>query len=172
MAALHPKPIPETVDALLDTTWRAAGAEWAQTDSLDRKAASLATFASLVLTLVAGLGTRVVQAHESTTVFGFYAAGLALLVSAIGIAVWVLLPKEQLTLGMAYLERFTKWSELLRRPEEVRGDVMKTLLEAIARERKTNRRKATAVRWSFLILASGLAFTAADAAIVTAHAVL
>jgi hypothetical protein len=170
--ALSPQPIPETVEALLDTTWRVAGAESAQTDALDRKAASLATFASLVLSLTAALGGRLVDANETAWVFALYAAGLALLVIAIGVAVWVLLPKEQLMLGTAYLERFPKWSELLKSREQVQGETMASLIALIALERRVNSRKANAVRWSFVVLAAGLAVTAADAAIVTSHAVL
>ncbi len=169
---LSPQPIPETVDALFDTTWRVVGAESARTDALDRKAASLATFASLVLSLTAALGGRLVEAHESVWVFGLYAAGLAFLVVAIATAVWVLLPKEQLMLGSAYLDRFTTWSVVLKSREQVQGDVMASLIEAIACERHVNGRKANAVRWSFLILVAGLSITAADAAIVTSHAVL
>jgi hypothetical protein len=82
----------------------------ARTDALDRKAASLATFASLVLSLTAALGGRLIEGNEAAWVFALYAAGLTLLVAAIGVAVWVLLPKEQLTIGVARLERFRKWS--------------------------------------------------------------
>jgi hypothetical protein len=149
-----------------------AGAESAQTDALDRKAASLASFASLVLSLTATLGGRLVEAGETAWVFALYAGGLTLLVAAIGVAVWVLLPKEQLMLGVAYLERFSMWSELLKPREQVQGTTMKGLIAAIVRERELNRRKANAVRWSFLLLLAGLAATAADAAIVTSHAVL
>jgi hypothetical protein len=62
--ATRPAINPETVDALLDTTWRLVSAEDARTESLDRKAATLATFASLVLSLVAGLGLRQDSADE------------------------------------------------------------------------------------------------------------
>jgi hypothetical protein len=139
---------------------------------LDRKAASLATFASLVLSLAAALGGRLVSAQEARWVFGPYALGLALLVLAIGAAVWVLLPKEQLMLGLAYLERFPKWSEILKPRVQVQGETMAGLVEAIALERRVNQRKAHAVRWAFLLLVGGLAVTAADAGTVTADSVL
>ena len=42
MGVVKPQPNPETVDALLDTTWRLAAAETARTDALDRKAATVA----------------------------------------------------------------------------------------------------------------------------------
>jgi hypothetical protein len=70
-------------------------------------------------------------------------------------------------LGMAYLERFPKWSEVLKRPEQVRSETMAGLIEAVARERALNRRKALAVQCAFLLLLLGLISIAADAAIVT-----
>jgi hypothetical protein len=169
---IAPEPNPATVGALLDTTWHVAAAEGARTDALDRKAASLATFASLVLSLSGALGGRLVAGHQATWVFALFALGLFLLVCAVAASVWVLLPKEQLMLGIAYLERFTKWSEILKPPVQVNGETMAGLIEAVALERRVNRRKATAVRWAFLFLLAGLAATAADAAIVTAGAVL
>jgi hypothetical protein len=169
---VRPEPIPETVEALLETTWRVAAAEGARTDALDRKAASLATFASLVLSLSATLGGRFVSGREAAWVFALFALGLFLLVAASALSVWVLLPKEQLMLGVAYLERFTKWGEILKPRVQVQGETMAGLIEAIALERRTNRRKARGVQWAFVVLVAGLAITAADAAIVTADFVL
>ena len=75
-------------------------------------------------------------------------------------------------LGVAYLERFTKWSEILKARVQVQGETMAGLIEAIALERQVNRAKARGVRWAFIALLIGLAITAADAAIVTADSVL
>jgi hypothetical protein len=85
--AFAPEPIPETVEALLDTTWRVAAAEAARTDALDRKAASLAMFASLVLSLSATLGGRFVGGHEAEWVFALFALGLFFLVAATALSV-------------------------------------------------------------------------------------
>jgi hypothetical protein len=166
------EPDPETVTALLDTTWRVAAAETSRTDALDSKAASLATFASLVLSLSATLGGRLILGHVATWVFALFALSLFLLVMAIVVSVWVLLPKETAMLGIAYLERFPKWSEIRKPRPQVQGETMAGLVAAIALERKTNRAKAEAVRAAFILLVLGLAITAADAAIVTANAVL
>jgi hypothetical protein len=54
--AVRPRPNPETVETLLDTTWRVSADERARTESLERKASILATFASVVLSLTASLG--------------------------------------------------------------------------------------------------------------------
>jgi hypothetical protein len=167
-----PEPDPETVAALLDTTWRVAAAETSRTDALDGKAASLATFASLVLSLSATLGGRLIYGHVAAWVYALFALSLLLLVLAVVVSVWVLLPKEQAMLGIAYLERFPKWSEIRKPRSQVQGETMAGLVAAIALERRTNRQKTEGVRVAFILLVLGLAITAADAAIVTADAVL
>lgn len=112
---IEPQPNPETVEALLDTTRRLAGAETARTDALDRKAATVASFVSLVAALTATVG----------------------------------LPT---------------WQEIRKTPEQVRGETMRTLVEAIARERSTTNEKLRWLRWSFKLLLVGLAIVAAESA--------
>jgi len=81
------QPNPETVDVLLDTTWRMVDAEAARTDSLDRKAATLATFASLLVSLTAALGGRFEGGVAGASAFGLFCAGLLTLVLSIALAV-------------------------------------------------------------------------------------
>jgi hypothetical protein len=154
--ATTPSPNPQTVAALLDTTWRIAEAEDARTESLDRKATGLATFASVVVSLTATLGTRFLEEFDSVSAFGLYFLGLGLLGASVVMAVRVLLPKEHLTLGISYLRGFPTWSEILKPPEQVRGETMRGLAEAIARERDVNARKAKHVRVALLLLMAGL----------------
>ena len=110
--ATQPSPNPQTVEALLETTWRMADFESKRTDGLDGKAATLATFASLVLSLVATVGRGFLEEFPRPWALALYLAGLIALVAAIALAIVVLLPKEQLTLGMAYIRRFPKWGEI------------------------------------------------------------
>jgi hypothetical protein len=166
VASHEPRANSETVEALLDTTWRVSSFENARTDTLDGKAATLATFASLVLSLVATLGRGFLDRFPDLWAVLLYVAGLGLLVASIGLSMLVLLPKEQLTLGLDYLRRFPKWSEILKPPEQVRGEVMRGLVEALARERTLNRDKARRVRQAFKCLFFGLLFVTAEAAIL------
>jgi hypothetical protein len=167
---IGPRPNPETVEVLLDATWRTATAEGERTATLDRKAATLATFASLLLSLVAATGPGMTRPGVGRSwLFVIYVSGLAEFLLAIGLAVWVLLPTEQLTLGMSYVSRFRMWSALLERPDEVRGEIMATLITGIARERALNGSKAVAVRAALLLLLVGLVSIVVDAAIVAAH---
>lgn len=162
----QPRIDPDTVEALLDTTWRLLAAEDARTESLDRKAGGLATFASVILSLLAAFASTLLESFDDVSVFALLVLSLACLVGAVGYSVHVLLPKEHLALGMRYVERFPKWSELLKPAEQVRGETMTGLVEAIARGRMINREKAVRVRTGFKLLFVGLAALALDVAIL------
>jgi hypothetical protein len=159
-----PHPNPETVEVLWDTTWRIADAEASRTDALDRKAASVATFASLVTSLTATLGIRFLErVGELWALLVFWGSLFALVISIV-LAVAALFPREYVTLGMRYIEGFPTWAEIRKRPEQVRGETMEGLVEAVARERKSNDRKAVAVKWGLVWLAAGLTLIAVEAA--------
>jgi hypothetical protein len=158
-----PQPNPATVEALLDTTWRLTGSEASRTDALDRKSATLATFAALLTALTATLGLRFVEDKPVWWALTLFTSALAMLGTAVVLAVIVLLPREYLTLGIDYLRRFPTWSEILKTPEQVRGETMRGLIEAIAREREANDAKARIVRWAYLALAAALVLTIAEA---------
>lgn len=118
--AFGPKPNPETVEVLLDTLWRVTASEAAVTEDLDRKASTLATFASVVLSLTASLGAGFLEAFAEQWAFALYVAGLLALLGSVALAVRVLWPKGHVTLSMARIERFPMWSEILKSPEQVR----------------------------------------------------
>lgn len=170
--AIAPELNPQTVEALLDTTWRMADGEADRTDGLDRKASSVATFSSLVLSLTATLGGRLLEASGAAWTFGLYVFGLVALIASLACAVRALLPKEHIALGMAYLERFPKWSEIRKAPEQVGGETMRGVLQTIARERRINEAKARSVRWAFGLLLIGLGFVAIEASILGAREAL
>jgi hypothetical protein len=160
--------VPDTVEVLLDTTWRVADAENARTEGLDRKATAIATFASVVATLTATLGARFLTARDEWWAFALYGAGILLLSASVLDAVRVLLPKEHLSLGMEYLRRFPTWSEILKSPETVRGETMKGLVVAIGRERAINRRKARRLTRALGFLLGGVGAVILEALILGA----
>jgi len=164
------QPNPATVEALLDTTWRAASAEASRTDGLDRKAATLATFASLLVSLAATLGVRL--AAGEVWAFALFCSGLLALVLAVGLAVRALLPREHVTLSTAYLEQFPTWAEIRKSRAQVQGETMRALVSAVAHERELNDRKAEQVRSAFVFLVVGLVLLAAEAVTLTGEGVL
>src|SRR3990172_94206 len=99
MSVAEPQPNPETVAALLDTTGRMADAESARTDALDRKAATVATFAAALgaFTSVFGI-TSVERFHAWWSLCPFVATLMALVGSLVS-AVAVLWPREYATLA-------------------------------------------------------------------------
>jgi len=164
VSVVEPQPNPETVEALLDTTWRMVASEAARTDALDRNASTVATFASLVATLTATLGLRFVEQFNTWWALTLFVAGLGALVFSVVAAVVALFPREYLSLGIAYLKRFPTWSEIRKAPAQVRGETMRGLVEAVSRERDANDHKAGWVRCSFVLLLAGLVLIAAEAA--------
>lgn len=171
MSLVQPQPNPETVEAIHDIVWRVASVETARTDGLDRKAATLATFASLLTSLTATLGFRFVGAVSQWWAFVLFAAALTVLAASVGMAVRALLPKEYVSLGMEYLERLPTWSEILKRPEEVRGETIQGVIVSVAQERRTNDGKVADVRRAFQLLLVGLVLITAEAITLAAREV-
>jgi hypothetical protein len=167
-----PQVNPATVEALLDTTWRVAAAETARTDALDRKASTLATFSSLLTSLTATLGLRFVETADAVWALVGFWIGLAALVASVALAVLALLPSDYLALGTPYVRRLPTWDEVRKPPEQVRGETMLDLVEAVARQRRVNDRKAETVRQAFLALLFGLAPIAAEAGILATTSVV
>jgi hypothetical protein len=166
VSVVAPEPNPETVAALLDTTWRLTDCEAARTDALDRKAATIATFASLLSALTATVGLGFVNTLETWWAFALFASGIAALTGSLFCAVRMLWPREYITLGTSYIERFTVWGEILKPPAQVRGDTMRTLVAGIARERDVNDRKTTWLRVSLVLLVAGLTLISLEGVIL------
>jgi hypothetical protein len=154
-----------TVEALLETTWRLVDAERARREGINQKASSLATFASLVLSLTATLGAEFLERLDEAWALSLYLVSLVALAGTIAVAIFVLLPRGRVTLGMAYIESFPTWSEITKPPEQVRGETMRGLVAALAHDRALNERDARRVFAAFLMLFVGLTLVAAEAAI-------
>lgn len=163
---------PATLEVLLDATWRLAGAETDRTDALDRKAATIATFASVVAAITATLGIRLVEALSSWWAFGLLLSGLMAFLCAVAAAVRALWPREYLTLGREYLRRFPTWGEIRKPADQVRGEMMTTLVQTITRERSVNDTNVVWIRRSFLLLLLGVGLAAVQGATLAREEVL
>ena len=166
MSVVAPEPNPETVAALLDTTWRLTDAEAARTDALDRKAATVATFASLLSALTATVGLGFVNTLESWWAFALFTSGIVSLTGSLVCAVRMLWPVEYISLRTPTIRRFTTWDTILKSPADVRGDTMKSLVEVIARERSVNDRKTQWLRLSLALLVAGLTLISTEGVIL------
>jgi len=98
--AAAPPVNPATVAAHLDTAWRIVGAEQVRREGLERKASSIATFSSVVISLSVALGVKLANVAGA---FGpvLYGIALAALLASVGAALWVLLPRPYDTLGLS-----------------------------------------------------------------------
>lgn len=119
------------------------------------------------------LGARVferddVPAWLGAIVLGPTVGGVAALLAAVGLAVGSLIPQESVTLGMERVRRFPKWGEVTKPPEQVRAEIMRTLVDAIARERAANSQKTRRVRAAFALMLAGLALIAIGGSTLTA----
>jgi len=166
VSVITPDPDSVTVSTLLDATWRMTAAEAARTDALDRKAATVATFASLIAALTATVGLGFVDAVKEWWALGLFVGGLVMLVGALGCAVRMLWPREYATLGTSYVRRFPTWGEILKPPGQVQGELMRTLVEVVNREREVNDRKVVWLRWGLALLVIGLVVIGIEGAIV------
>lgn len=166
MSVLEPRLDPETVSALLDTGWRVADAEAARTDSLDRKTATLASFASILVSIAAigaaSVGTVELSDPGQVTVVGLLICAIALLTGAVVVAVVALLPQEYTGLGVAFVEGLATWREVRKRSEVVKGDALRGIVRAVLNEREVNDRKTRLVRIALLLLLSGVVLIALD----------
>jgi hypothetical protein len=162
------RPNPETVGALLDITWRIVDAEDARREGINGKASSLATFASLVLSLTATLGGEFLILDDRWQLT-LYLLGLVSLVASVAVAVLVLLPRQRQMFSISYLDRLPTRPEVAKAPEEVQGEAMRGLIAALKTDRDLNRRNAQRVFRGFLLLFFGLSTVAVEAAVVAVN---
>src|SRR5206468_776367 len=113
---------------------------------IDRKAATLATFVSLLATLTATLRLRFVGAFAAWWSLVLFATALTVLVGSVIVAARALQPTEYVGLDSAYLDRLASWRQIRRQPHQVQGEAMIGLVRAVAQERTSNDRKAIEVR--------------------------
>jgi hypothetical protein len=175
MSVVEPRPNPETVEALLDTAWRVAATEQLRTEGLDRQIAALATFSSILVSVVAiggtVLGKAVVPEDIRVPAAIGFASAIASLTAAVVVGVVASLPKGHIWIGVAYLRTFPTWRVVRRQPADMRGDVLRTLTESVASERTANDAKTRNVRLGFLLLLLGIFMLAVNALTLTAWSI-
>jgi hypothetical protein len=166
VSVLEPRPDPETVAALLDTGWRVAEAEAGRTDSLDRKTATLASFASILVSIAAisaaSVGNAELPAHGQLAVVIGLIGAITLLTGAVVVAVFALLPEEHTGLGLAFIEGLPTWREVRKPPDAVKGEALWGVVEMVGRERRINGRKTRLVRLALILLLSGVLLIALE----------
>jgi hypothetical protein len=95
-----------------------------------------------------------------------YLISLAALTSAVAIAIFALLPRERMMLGIAYVRRFPTGSEVAKAPVMVQGETMRGLIDTLAADRSLNQQIARWVFRAFVLLFFGLLLVALEAAVI------
>jgi hypothetical protein len=152
-----------TVEVLLENAWRIAAAEEARRDQINGKSTSLVAFSSVVVSLTASLGGGLLDRADSVWAFALFLVSLISLVGAIGVALFVLLPRERLTFSTSYIRALPSWGEVSKSPDQVRGETMQGLVRMVERERAINHRNARQTFLAFVLLFFGLLFMTAEA---------
>jgi hypothetical protein len=160
------EPNAATLEILLETMWRVVDAEAARHDRIEGKATALASFASLVLSLTATLGTQLLETLAEVWAFVLYVLGLGSLAASVGVAIVVLLPRARVGFAAAHLRRFPQWSEITKPPEQVRGETLQGLVAMLDSERALNHRNARLVFAAFVLLFAGLVLVTIEAVAV------
>jgi hypothetical protein len=152
-----------TVEVLLDTAWRIAASEDTRRDQINGKATSLVSFSAVVVSLTASLGGGLLDQADSGWALGLFLASLSALVGAVGVAIFVLLPRELLTFSTAHVRALPDWPEITKSPDQVRGETMQGLVRMVERERTINQRNARQTFIAFILLFVGLLLVTAQA---------
>lgn len=154
-----PTPNPEAVEELLRIVERLTADERARGQGLDSKTSTLAGFAGTILALTATLGGQLFQgdlgAAEVPTRILFIASVTALAAAATLAVVGVLQPQPRLAVSMDEIERFCDFPLLGSPRMDVQGQMLTTVVTALATERTVNRRKAVATKYAARALVVG-----------------
>jgi hypothetical protein len=156
-----------TVEVLLDTVWRVAAAEQARRESINGKASSLVAFCAVVVSITAPLGGNLIERVDARWALALFALSLLTLVSAVGVAIFVLLPRESLTFSIDHLRLLPSRGSVAKPPNQVRGETMQGLVAMIERERAINHRNARGTFVAFALLFLGLLLVTSQAVAVT-----
>jgi len=174
--AAHPEPSrsrpgqpnPETVAVLLDTAWRLAAAEQTRREGLERKASSVATFASVIVSLTAALGVKLASAGSGELGPIVFAFALVLLLSSVATALWVLLPRPYVSFGNEYVQSLGARSRVCASPDQTQGEAINGLSRTLLSARAINDKNAVRVFVALIFLISGLCLLAGEAAAIAA----
>lgn len=167
----EPRPEPATVELLLDTMWHVTDVELRRTDALDRKAAAIAGFASLLAAVVAGLGGRAAAAAGDPLLIVVLVPTVGALLLGVTLAIRALLPQEYSSLSAPMLRRLAAADDLALSSIEVGGAVVRHGIEAIAAERRSNAAKSFLVSLALRLLLVGVAGSVLQGSIIVARGI-
>lgn len=163
---VEPRIDPDTVAALLDTAWRVAQTESQRTDSLDRKTATLASFASILVSIAVisagSLADTSLPSLGRVAIVTVLVAAIVLLTSAVAVSVIALLPREHTGLGTSYVRDLPMWRQVRKGHVTAKGEALLGVVTAVVQERRINDHKTRLVRLALALLLTGVVLIAAE----------
>jgi hypothetical protein len=161
-AVTHPDDLnPETVDALLDVTWKLLDDERDRDTSFNTRAVGVAGFAGIIAALAAStskdlLGASLESPWRAIATTVFVLAMVSLAATVLVVIQGVLRPRESLSLGAAEISRYPTWEFVGADKAMVQGRTLLGLTKALLRQRERNDKKASALKWAYRWLLVGL----------------
>jgi len=151
----------ETVEAVLELTWKLLDDERERDASFNSRAVGIAGFAGIIGTLAGAvsrdvLGVQLLEPWDTVAAIIFVIAMAALGVTAAIVMLGVLRPRESLSLGADEIRRYPTWEFVGADKALVQGRALLGLTQAILKQRERNDGKAKALRWAYRSLLTGL----------------
>jgi len=151
----------ETVEAVLDLTWKQLDHERERDASFNARAVGIAGFAGITGTLAGAvtrdlLGAQLLEPWRTIAAVVFVIAMVALGIAVAVVILGVLRPRESLSLGADEIRRYPTWEFVGADKALVQGRALLGLTRALLRQRERNDAKAGALRWGYRTLLAGL----------------
>lgn len=163
----------DTVDALLDAVRGMLSAEDSRANSLTSRGTSVAGFVGILVSVATAFARSLAS---DTAAFSNSAqhwalwlliGGLVLLsLSGLLVVLGVVLPSPGWGIATEEVQRYAQPEFVFQEVVLVKGRVLRGLIETLASERARNGRKATALKWSLILLVAGVLSLAGEAAII------
>jgi hypothetical protein len=160
-------PNPEAVDELLELVHRLMSDERTRGQTIDTKTSTLAGFSGAILALTATLGAALFDRRLGSiepALQGLFVVAVTTLSAAATLAVsGVLRPQPRLSIAIDEIRRFRDFPLIATPKVDIQGQMLATTIDALARERRINDRKARLTQWSAGMLVGGYVAVAAMA---------
>lgn len=173
-ASSTPNPNPDTVDAVVATLHEFLTMEDTREQGIHTRAAGLAVFGGVVISLVATLSRGILRVDlpggwDAATTALFSSALLLLVASELIALLGVLLPRESAAIALEEIDAYAEPERLAAAKVSFQGSLMLGLIEVLAIDRRRISSKTSRLRSAYALLVAGLLAGAALGFILGLH---
>jgi hypothetical protein len=163
--ALPESATPETLSVYVDTLWRLVAEEIVKTDSLERKAAALASLSGVVLAVNGAFGLNVVRGDGGWP-FALYVLSFPFLLVGVGAAALALRPAKHTVFGEIDISSLRGLEALKRERRHAQLWSISGLIDRVLAERAVVLAKNAWVQRAFAFFFCGLFVVAIEASVL------